>query len=95
VTKLDRVGSNYYLDPVAGGTGPVLKLAGAAVAVGQYPGWAVFAAEQTAGGYDVAWQNTGTGQFSVWATDSSGNFTSTLVGHYRLTAAQLALHGAP
>ena len=29
-----------------------------------------------AGGYEVAWQIPGSQQFSIWATDSNGNFTS-------------------
>ena len=33
-------------------------------------------AEQTASGYEVAWKATGADQYSVWATDSSGSYTS-------------------
>ena len=33
-------------------------------------------AEQAGSGYAVAWKNTGADQFSVWSTDSSGNFVS-------------------
>src|ERR1017187_2763018 len=32
--------------------------------------------EQTACGYEVALKNSGTNQFSIWNTDSSGNFIS-------------------
>ena len=35
---------------------------------------------QTASGYDVAWKNTGTGQYTVWTTDSNGNYTGNLIG---------------
>ncbi|HKU08318.1 MAG TPA: hypothetical protein VJR30_19820, partial [Bradyrhizobium sp.] len=80
VTSLVQVGNNYYLNPVAGGTGPVLKISGAAITVGQYPDWTVIAAEQTSSGYDVAFKNASTGQFSVWATDGNGNYVSNLVG---------------
>ena len=32
--------------------------------------------EQTSSGYEVAWQIPGRNQFSIWTTDSSGNFVS-------------------
>ena len=79
-TSLVQVGSNYFLDPVAGGTGPELKINGAAVVAGQSGGWMPIGTEQTATGYEVAWKLTGTNQFSVWATDSNGNYTSNLIG---------------
>ena len=33
-------------------------------------------AEQTATGYEVAWKVTGADQYTVWTTDSNGNFVS-------------------
>ena len=65
-TKLDQVGSNFFLDPVAGaaGSGPELKYNGAAFVVNQF-GWAALGAEQTAGGYKVAWRVLGADQFTV------------------------------
>ena len=38
--------------------------------------WTPIGAEQTASGYEVAWQNSGADQYTVWNTDSSGNFVS-------------------
>ena len=35
---------------------------------------------KTASGYDVAWKNTTTGQYTVWATDRNGNYTRNLTG---------------
>ena len=35
---------------------------------------------QTASGYDVAWKNTGTGQYTVWSTDRNGNYKGYLTG---------------
>ena len=32
--------------------------------------------EQTAGGYEVAFEDAATDQFSIWNTDSNGNFLS-------------------
>ncbi|UWU79725.1 M10 family metallopeptidase C-terminal domain-containing protein [Bradyrhizobium huanghuaihaiense] len=78
-TSLILSANNYFLNPSAGGTGPVLKNGGAAVIAGNYGAWSPVAAEQVSGGgYDVAWKNASTGYFSVWSTDSNGNFVSTL-----------------
>ena len=38
--------------------------------------YAPIGVEQTAAGYEVAWKNSGTNQYSIWNTDSNGNFTS-------------------
>jgi serralysin len=76
-TSLVQVGNNYYLDSNATGTGPELKFNGAAFAVGQAGTWTPIATEQTATGYEVAFQNTANpNQFSIWLTDSNGNETS-------------------
>ncbi|WP_247328935.1 M10 family metallopeptidase C-terminal domain-containing protein [Bradyrhizobium sp. 21] len=78
-TSLVLSAGNYYLNPTAGGAGPVLKNGGSAVVAGNYGVWSPVAAEQVSGGgYDVAWKNSSTGYFSVWSTDSNGNFVSTL-----------------
>ena len=77
-TSLVEVGSNYFLDPVGGSSGPELKFFGAAVVpdAGQFAGWVAIGAVQTSSGYDVAWKDDATGQYSVWTTDSSGNYVS-------------------
>ena len=79
-TSLVQVGSNYDLEAIGTGSGPELKISGAAVVAGQYGTWAPIGAEQTAGGYDVAWKDPVSGQYSVWSTDSNGNYLSNLVG---------------
>ena len=43
---------------------------------GQFGGWTPIGAEQTASGYQVAWKIPGADQYSVWTTDSNGNFIS-------------------
>ena len=73
-TSLVKVGNNYYLESISSGTGPELKYGGAAVVAGQFGSWAPIGAEQTASGYDVAWKNPGADQYTVWSTDSSGNY---------------------
>jgi 20S proteasome alpha/beta subunit len=84
-TSLVEVGNNYYLDSNSTGTGPELKYGGAAVATGQFAlsgsgTWTLIGAEQTSSGYGVAWKVAGTNQYTVWNTDSSGNFVSNTVG---------------
>ena len=82
-TSLMEVGNNFYLDSNSSGSGPELKYGGAAVVAGQFHGWTPIGAEQTATGYEVAWKMTGGDQYTVWNTDSSGNFvasTASLAG---------------
>jgi hypothetical protein len=89
-TYLTQVGSNYYLYN-SSGTGPVLQFGGAPVIAGQVNGWTPIGAVQTADGYDVALRLTGTNQYSVWGTDSGGNFSSGIIGGVAGTS--LALEG--
>ncbi|MBR0846095.1 M10 family metallopeptidase C-terminal domain-containing protein, partial [Bradyrhizobium liaoningense] len=65
-TSMVAVNANYFLNPVAGGTGPSLKLNGTAVMFGQFGAWTPIGAEQTASGYEVAWKYTGLDQYLVW-----------------------------
>src|SRR5438067_12131065 len=73
-TILVQVGANYFLDPLAGGTGPELKYGGTAVTAGQLGGWMPIGAEQTASGFDIAWKVQGSDQYTVWSTDPNGNY---------------------
>ncbi|MCK1614360.1 MULTISPECIES: M10 family metallopeptidase C-terminal domain-containing protein [unclassified Bradyrhizobium] len=77
-TALDFLGGNYLLDPIAGGTGPTLKYHGIAVTAGQFGDYAPLGVEQISNGYEVAWKNATTGQYSVWSTDTNGNYTGNL-----------------
>lgn len=75
-TSLTQVGDDYFLYN-GKGQGPALKLNGVDVVAGQFgPGWAPIGAVATAGGYDVAWQYSGSALFSIWTTDSNGNVVS-------------------
>ena len=48
---------------------------------GQAGTWTPIGAEQTgSGGYEVAWTVPGSNQFTVWNTDSNGNFVSDTLG---------------
>ncbi len=75
-TSLVQVGNNYFFNPIAGGTGVELKYLGSPVTVGQFDPYVLVGVEQTASGYEVALKNSGTSQFSIWNTDSNGNFLS-------------------
>ena len=76
-TSLVAVGNNYFLDNSAG-SGPELKYGGAAVVAGQFGAWTPIGAEQTATGYEVAWKIPGADQYTVWTTDSNGNYLSNI-----------------
>jgi Tryptophan-rich Synechocystis species C-terminal domain/Leishmanolysin len=79
-TKLVQVGNTYSLYPVGGASGPQLRFSGASVLTGEFGSWAPIGAEQTAGGYQVAWKAAGADQYQVWNTDSSGNYLATIFG---------------
>ena len=79
-TSLTEVANVYFYLDGSSGSGPALKYAGANVMVGEFGGWTPIGAVQTASGYDVAWQNAGTNQYTVWTTDSNGNYTGNLIG---------------
>ena len=51
-----------------------------AVASGMFGSFNPSGLVQTASGYDIAWQNASTGQYTVWTTDSNGNYTGNLIG---------------
>src|SRR5579872_3755633 len=88
-TSLVEVGTNYFMNPVAGGTGPELKYNGAAVVAGQFAGWALIGAEATATGYEVAWKDAADNLYTVWNTDSSGNFVNNPIGSVSPTSMAL------
>ena len=79
-TSLTEVGNHYYYLDGSNGSGPTLKYKGRSVTAGEFGAWTPIGAIQTASGYDVAWKNTGTGQYTVWSTDSNGNYKGNLTG---------------
>ena len=79
-TSLTEVANHYYDLDGSSGSGPALKYKGANVTAGEFGRWTPIGAVQTASGYDVAWKNTGTGQYTVWSTDSNGNYKGNLTG---------------
>lgn len=79
-TSLVQYGSNYYLNPVGGGTGPQVKFAGSVLAVGQLGGWTPIAAETVGSGYQIAWKMAGADLYTVWNVDAAGNYTGNAIG---------------
>src|SRR5258705_424136 len=73
--SLTEVGTQFYIYD-SSGVGPSLKYGGADVVAGQFGQWTPVGAEQTASGYEVAWKLPGADQYTVWTTDSSGNYIS-------------------
>ena len=47
---------------------------------GEFGAWTPIGAVRTASGYDVAWTVAGTDKYTVWHTDSSGNYISNVIG---------------
>src|SRR5205814_8861777 len=72
-------GSNDFLDPVSGGPGPALKYA-LSLHDALPISWVPVGVEATATGYEVAFKLTGTNTYTVWNTDSSGNYNSSAIG---------------
>jgi serralysin len=80
--KLVQVGNNYFLENASTGVGPELQYNGSPVTAGEFmvngSTWTPIGAAATSTGYEVAWKLGTTGTYSVWATDSTGNYTSNL-----------------
>jgi serralysin len=87
LTSLVETGSHYFLDNNSSGSGPSLKYLGADFVA--FNAWAPIGAEQTASGYEVAWKLGGTDTYTVWNTDSNGNFVSDTIGPVSGTSATL------
>ena len=52
----------------------------AAVVAGEFGGWVPIGAVQTASGYEVAWEIPGANEYTIWTTDSNGNYISSAIG---------------
>src|SRR5262245_66661609 len=74
-TSLVEVGTNYFLYPVGGSSGPELSYLGAPVVAGQFGSWTPLGAEQTAKIGRAACRETGDVQERVWAIESNGSYS--------------------
>ena len=43
----------------------------------EFGAWTPIGAVQTATGYDVAWEIPGANEYTIWSTDSNGNYIAT------------------
>ena len=82
-TSLVQIGIDYFLYNTTSGTGPELTYAGVPFTVGAYGGWTAIGAIQVTGGYDVALKVAGASQYTVWSTDSNGNYLSALLPRHQ------------
>ena len=74
-TSLLAAGNTYLIQP--NGRGAVqLSYGGQPVVAGEFGGLTPIAAQQTASGFEVAWRVPGADQYTIWNTDSSGNYLS-------------------
>jgi hypothetical protein len=89
-TRLYDVSDAYFLYP-ASGASVALKIGGSMLVEGQLGAWQPIAAEQVAGGYQVAWKVAGGDLYNIWNLDSGGNYVSN--GAY-LSGSQSALQSA-
>lgn len=75
-TNLILAADTYFVD--VAGAGLELKYGGNPVTVGEFASFTPVGAVQTASGYDIAWQISGTNEFTFWTLDSNGNYTSNI-----------------
>ena len=87
-TTLTEVANHYYLDN-SSGSGPSLKYGGTDFYTGEFSAWTPIGAEQTASGYEVAWKLAGTNNYTVWNTDSNGNYITSPIGNVLGTSTAL------
>ena len=73
-TSLTEVGNNFFLYANGTSSGPAITLGGVDITSGQFGTWTPIGAEQTSTGYELAWHDTATNQYSIWTLDSNGNY---------------------
>jgi hypothetical protein len=77
-TQLTEVANRYFDLVSSSGSALPLKYKARSVTVGEFGKWTPIGAVQTTSGYDVAWKNTSTGQYTVWTTDGNGNYKANI-----------------
>ena len=77
-TMLATSANHFYL--LQNGNGPSLKFSGQDVVAGQFGDWTPIGAEKTASGYEIAWKSLGSNLYSLWNTDSNGNYLGNIGG---------------
>ncbi len=64
--------NNFFLH--TGGSDVAIKFGGSNIVPNQFGAWIPIGAEQTAGGYKIVWKFGSADQYTIWTTDSSGNY---------------------
>jgi serralysin len=77
-TALAASANHFYLQQ--NGSGPSLKFSGQDVVSGQFGDWTPIAVEQTASGYEIAWKSLGSNLYSLWNSDTNGNYIASIGG---------------
>ena len=78
-TELIVSSRTYFLDTEHRWTSVTVQYQGAAVVAGAFNNWMAIGAEPlSGGGYEIAWFNTQSGLYWVWAANGSGNYTGDL-----------------
>jgi serralysin len=77
-TTLAMSANHFYL--LQNGNGPSLKFSGQDVVAGQFGDWTPIGAEKTGSGYEIAWKSLGANLYSLWNTDSNGNYIANIGG---------------
>jgi hypothetical protein len=73
---LAEIGDEYVIED-GNGAAQWLELQGSPVTAGQFGAWTpIGAALLASGDYEVAWKNSATGLFTVWATNANGDYVS-------------------
>jgi serralysin len=74
-TTLAELGGHYFIYSGLGNwSGTMLELNGVPVTTGGV--WVPIGAVQVGNTYEVAWQLSGTSEFTVWTTNAAGNYVS-------------------
>lgn len=72
VSSLTKAADSYFIG--WGSTNVQVRYGGDYAAETQFGNWRAVGAEQTVGGYMVAWRDTATLQYTVWNLDFGGNY---------------------
>ncbi|MGC2778380.1 MAG: NF038122 family metalloprotease, partial [Bradyrhizobium sp.] len=72
-TSLLQIADEYFM--YVNGSGPSIKIGGAPLVVGQLGNTAPIAAIQNATGFEIAWKDSSSGQFTFTYADSNGNYS--------------------
>ena len=82
-TRLTAVANEYFLYDASGSGPDVAIWWRAGRGWSSLAAWVPIGAVQTASGYDVAWDIPGANKYTVWSTDSNGNYPANIIGVLR------------